>query len=198
MATEEGGFETMSTNYLDPADQLVALLERRMLYVLQDMTFEFYFDRPYDDVLDDHLTQIPNMPPALRYPGEDVAETANRIVNLRYELSKPQYNKKSLSRLCQTVTEVNSPELWAATEQVDDARIFVPYLHSRDKQAASDVFGKYGFLNPHNTGGWAEEEVRVLFTTSLNDLLNSTDPMDAMRLESLTRAKSACIIRPHL
>ena len=186
------------TNYYEPTDSLVGLLERRMLYLVNDMTFEEYFERPYNEVLlDNHVARIQSMPPHLQDPtaAENLADTKSRIDKLGNILLQPKYKHKHLARLCQTVSSASDPALWDATKPVVEKKIFVPYFHSCDHAAASDVFGKYGFLNPRVSGGWAEDKISTLFENSPNDVANHPHPQK--RLMSLKKAKEAYVVRPH-
>lgn len=177
------------SDYHVPVDTKVGMLERRMLYLVHQMTFDEYFSsRPYAEVLVEHRVRVGNAPSGITFPL-GLPETQARIQALVDALTKNGWEKESLIDLCKRAINAADP-VWAATEKVHEAGIFVPYYHARDKAKVNDLVSE-GFLDA--TNGWASYNVHALFSTAYKDY---SGPANAQRIKTITKAKKANVIRP--
>ena len=179
-------------DYYEPhADSNVGALERRMLYLVHQLTFKQYFvDRPYTTILKEHRTRVDRTPSTIEFPlGID--ETKARLATLIDAIRDAGWQNNTLQELCEMEIDTTS-DVWMATENVDEAGIFIPYYHADDKQDVVALFTK-GFVDDEK--GWGTYKVHALFSTRALDYIV---PGHAIRRATVRKAKHLSVIRPRV
>jgi hypothetical protein len=88
-------------------------------------------------------------------------------------------------------------DVWVGAGKVEDAGIFVPFFHARDKQQVEDLFSDGFLMGDADYGGWGEHKVHVLFSTRKAGYgYPNTHPTHDRRIRTLGKAKQAHVIRP--
>ena len=177
------------SDYYEPKDSNVGMLERRMLYLVHQMTFRDYFARrEYAKILAEHIERVNNAPAAIEFP-EGAQETSIRLQVLIAALKAAGWQDDSLRELFKRQMEPKDV-VWVATERVEAAGIFVPYYHARDKGSVEDLFDD-GFLRDDE--GWGNYEVHKLFSSKTAGYGN---PEHKRRMRTVENAKKYNVIRP--
>lgn len=176
-------------DYYEPTDPKAGMVIRRMLYLLHQTTFREYFSTTsYVDVLDEHAKRVGSAPETIEF-SLGKPETQARLERLADSLNAGGLGQAPLANLINPPQEL--PEaVWAASEKVEEAGIFVPYFHARDKTLVADLLND-GFLD--ETEGWGSYTLHALFSTAG---ATYTTPAHRRRLRTLTKAKKAHVIRP--
>ncbi len=176
-------------DYFVPTDPKTGMLERRMLYLIHQMTFDEYFSsRAYTEVLTEHAERVGQAPTEIQFPL-GLPDTQARLQALVDAIKQNGWEKEPIIDLCKRVIDPADP-VWTATEKVDEAGIFVPYFHARDKAKVNDLVSE-GFLDAAN--GWATYKVHALFSTAFKSY---SGPSHGQRIKTITKAKKANVIRP--
>ncbi len=176
-------------DYYVPTDPKAGMVIRRMLYLLHEMTFRGYFlTSPYVDVLGQHAERVGKAPETIDF-NLGKPETQVRLEKLVDSLNTSGFGNAPLADQFNPPQEL--PEaVWTASEKVEEAGIFIPYYHARDKTLVADLLND-GFLD--ETEGWGSYNLHVLFSTAGSTY---TTPAHRQRLRTLTKAKKANVVRP--
>ena len=189
------------SDYYEPADPKAGTLERRMLYLLHQLTFKGYYAATYADVLKDHITRVTNVSKEPSHIQALFPDPANTIALLQdfltamQKLNEKVLNTGSLRELCERSFNVNAPEwqvAWEAAKKVNQDGILVPFLHANRASEILSLFSPaYKFLDEDE--GWGKYPVHVLLSTNKSKYAGSSH---IKRLSSLTKAKKCCVVRP--
>jgi hypothetical protein len=183
--------ELAMTDFYEPTNPKVGMFERRMLYLVHQMTFSEYFSaRTYVEVLVEHIERVGSAPASISF-SLGIPKTQSRLEALADALKNEGFANESLANLC-TRSMDPSGAVWIATEKVEEAGVFVPYYHARDKTLVEGLLSD-GFLD--NADGWGSYKIHVLLSTAG---ASYSGPAHGQRMRTISKAKEAHVVRPSL